>query len=321
MTFGEIRQDIYDYFGYGASPSPDVARRIDGFINESYLELMNRPSLSSLRNNIIPVTGVSGVSIAVLPPNVTKVKAMVNRTTRKPLFDLPLMQRRQADPGNSDSSSDPTHYTFLGPSPLALGISAAAELFVKSSHASDTGVQVTINGILSNGMPRRVGGTTLNGTTAVSLDSTITTWLDVLSFTLSGSALGDITLHEGSGSGSELARIPKGSTSSRYTQLQLYPAPSATVTLYADVSMSVLRLVDDADMPLIPDDYQWLITCGARMRQLSKNEAHTVYAEEKTRRKDGLAALIYEVTSTNGIQRRRREMGFSQLGPDYPAGT
>lgn len=321
MNLSDIRQELYDHFGYGDTPSPDVERRIDSYINAAYFELMTRPGLGKLRQAIIPVVGVSGSPYTVLPSNVTRIRAIVNQTTMEPLYELNLQQQRLRDPGNQDGSGDPTHYSLLGGSALATDLSAAAELFVKSSSGSDTVVKVTIDGILSNGMPRRVGGMALTGTTGVSVDSTITTWQTISRFVLDSRALGDVTLHQGSGSGTELARIPKGKTQSRYTKLKLYPYPTSAVTLSADVVLSLDKMVDPTDEPLLPEDYHWLVVCGAMMRQHTKDGNHAAYAEEKARLKEGRGALFMDVTGPNGLGKGSRSPGFSQLGPNYPAGS
>lgn len=315
-NLGQIRQELCDYFGQGTNPDEDTLRRYDQFINSVYMELLGRKGTSKLRRGVLTFSSVADDPFAVLPMVATKILTILDRTNNQELEPLSIQQIRRDDPGLSSSSSNPRGYAVINyAAPLAIEPADASELFVKSTSTDDVNVSAFLEGIITGGYTKRVSNKP-NGTTAVSLDSTITTWIGAKKFYLDGRAKGDILLMEDSGAGTELARIPQGRTTARYTKIHLHPVPTAVVTYHADVEISVDRLEGEMDEPLLHEDFQWLITSGAICRQMLKDGKHIEHGIEKKRFMDGAAAMIAKLGSEGVSPNRPRQ--FSQLGPWFP---
>ena len=120
---------------------------------------------------------------------------------------------RSRFPDPSMERGTPLYYVPLALSAVAIRPSNASEIFIKSTSALD--IQTVYWSVLTSTGEVRTGNTTLTGVTAVSLNTGITTVVQVLSFYLSQGANGTVTLHEDSGLGAELARITVGSVSAR----------------------------------------------------------------------------------------------------------
>lgn len=321
MNLGQIRQELYDFFGAGENPEPEVIRRFDQFINGTYKEIMSKKGMSRYRRGILPFSSVALDPLAVLPMVATRIITIQDRLNNQVLDPCDIQDIRFDDPGLVSSTSNPRAYAIINYA-AALGIepSAAAELFIKSTSALDTAVTAYLDGIVTGGYPKTISNV-LTGTIGVSLDPTITNWIGAKKFYLSSKARGDITLLKSSGAGTELARIPQGRTTSRYTKIQLHPVPTAVVTYYADVEVSVDNLESQMDEPLFHEDYHWLLVSGAKMKQLMKDKDATTWGIENSRYKDGIGSLILRAHAPSGVGDRIGSPRFSQLGANFPAGS
>jgi hypothetical protein len=320
MTFLEILQDSYRRLGFTASPASDVITRFKAFANETHRSILSDPDLTRLRDGNTTFASVADREEYGLTPAAIRISSITERTNQRRLVEMSLDELRALDPALT-ASGDPEAYIRLGLTAVALQPSAACELFLKSTAAGDTQVAY-VEGFTTGGFPR-ADSVTLTGVTAVSLDASITTWARVTKVYLASNAAGVVTLHEASGSGTELARIGIGQKSSRYQGLQLYPTPSQAITYYVDGQFAITDMVNDTDVPLLPDDFHDLIGLGIRVHEYEKTDdlkrLQIARQEYNSRRH----ALRYWVISSSDSARASygRGLGFSTLGGWYPRGT
>lgn len=323
MYLQDMMDELVDQFSMGPDPGQAVLRRFQRNLNTAYREILTKKGFASLRRKVLPFTSVSGSPFAVLPQAASRIVVIADRTNKLLLDECSLQEIRWDDPGLASTTSVPSIYVIENmAAPVARDPSAAAELFVKSTSALDgTGVDVTVNGVITGGYERDTHAA-MNGVTAVTIDASITTWEQIKRFRLNELASGTVTLHETSGAGTELARIPIGRSSARYTRIMLHPVPSVAVTYYADVELFVDGLASPYDEPCFNEDWHWLLPCGAMMREYQKKEKHTEYANEKGRWDKGIAGLQAFVAKKSGVSSRTdRPRRFSQLGSNFPAGS
>lgn len=324
MNLGEIEGGLYDLLGYQTTPDQLVIRRLRHYVNLTHRRILSMRGMNKLRRAIIPFTSVSGSPLVVMPQSVVHIAVIADRTNRRILDDLELQDIRQRDPGRNFASAIPDAYTIINyAAPVALDPSAAASLFAISDSASDgSGTVVYVEGTLTGGYQHRTS-IALNGLTAVNVDAATTTWEHITKFYLSSAAAGNVTLRQASGVGTELARITKGHSACRYTLLELQGIPAAAQTYYADVELRLEDMLFQSDEPLLPEDYHFLMECGAAMREYQKREKWQAYGIEASRMKDGLADLKSYVGRIGGIPHGRggRHREFSQLGWAFPAGS
>lgn len=319
MNLGQIRGELYDYFGHGENPEPEVVRRFDSFINSTYKKIMSKKGMGKQRRGVLPFSSVALDPFAVLPMVATRIITIQDRTNQQILDPLEIQDIRYDDPGLTSSAANPRGYATINfAAALAIEPSAAAELFVKSTSALDTAVTAYLDGIVTGGYPKTISNN-VTGTTGVSLDPTITSWIGAKKFYIASKARGDITLNKTTGSGTELARIPQGRTTSRYTKIQLHPVPTAVVIYHADVEVSVDNLESEMDEPLLHEDYHWLLVTGAKMMQLTKDKDYIGYGIEKKSFEDGVGSLQHRLQSPSGIGVPGRPRRWSMLGPYFPA--
>lgn len=319
MYLYELESELYQHFNFDTNPPPEVVNRFRGYINTTYKEMLGKKGMSKVRRKTLPFPSVANSPYTVLPQSASRIISIQDRTNMINLGLLDQQDFRRSDPGQVYTTSTPYKYAVANmAAAVAREPSDASELFVKSTSAADgVGVDVRLAGIITGGYQRTTHGP-MNGTTATTVDAAITSWIQITKFSLNQLAKGTVTLHEDSGAGTELARITIGRASARYTQIQLYPTPSAVVTYYADVDIHVDGLFDPMDEPVFDEDYHWVLSSGAMMREYSRKRDHVAYAEEKARFKEGVSNLqLFHQRKAADSNRQ----GYSQLGPYYQRGT
>lgn len=321
MNLGQIRMELYDYFGHGENPEPEVIRRFDQYINATYREIMSKKGMGKLRRQVLTFSSVAADPFAVLPQVATRLITIQDRVNNQVLDPISIQQIRYDDPGLTSSAANPRGYALINfAAPLAVEPSAASELFIKSTNALDNDVSVFLDGIITGGYARNISNKT-TGTVGVSLDPTITTWIGAKKLYLSSKARGDITLLKSSAAGTELARIPAGRTTARYTKIQLHPVPTAIVTYHADVELSVDALESEMDEPLLHEDFHWLLVTGSKAKQLQKDKDYPGANVLKGELRDGVGSLMHRLQAASGVGGQTTPPRFSQLGPNFQAGS
>ena len=303
MTIAEIQAQVYDDLGYTQTPDAAVIRRLLRYANDAQRELVTMRGLARLRRGILTFASVANSPFAVLPQASVRIAGITERTSQRYLKERSIQQLRAMDPGLTNVDSNPWAYVIINMiAALAVELSTADDIWVKSDSASDVGTAY-IQGTRTGGYSR-AASVTMTGVTAVALP--LTDWIDVSKLYLSTPAVGTITFHQSTGSGTEIARIPIGKQIARYTKIQLYGTPSQSLTYYADIDRHIEDFVNGGDEPYLPEDYHWLIPVGIRMREYRKREKGSEVGIEAKAWKDGVASLkayCRSVTDGGGSER------------------
>ncbi len=293
--------------------------RLVDYLNEVQREILSKPGLRRLRDDVVTFSSVSGQSGYALP-NVAKVNRIFETTNDRLLHPLTLDQYRAISPDESAVTGVASAWVWTGYQPIALHPSNASSLFVVSSSASDTAITAYVEGEITGGYPRSAS-VTLTGTTAVNVSSAISTWVRVTKFYLSAAPVGTVTLLEDSGAGTELARIQIGGTMQHYYTFRLYPQPSDAIVYTADVTLQITDLAQNTDEPRLPQDFHDLLIAGAMVKEYEKT-ADERLAVSMGRYRDRLNDLHYWLAETaSGSSFLHTERGISRLGAWFPAGT
>lgn len=297
--------------------------RVTQYIDETYREIMSKKGIGKrLRQKTVTFVTVANSPIAALPQATHRISNdIVDRLNRRVYSPMSLSDIRQRDPGQAYSTSAPFGYAVLGMSD-AVGIDPSlAVLTVVSSDTADTGTTAYVEGVTSDGQSRSAS-VTLSGTTPATLLgiglSSIATWTLITKFYITSSCKGYITLIS---SAVEIARIAPGHTYARYTRLYIYPTPTAILTLYADVELDLTPLVTTYDEPLLDEDFHWLLISGSLLKEYLRNGKFSEYDREMIRWKQGISDLRSHIQAPLGGSANARTNQWSQLGPDFPAGT
>jgi hypothetical protein len=235
--------------------------RLLDFINETHRQVLGLPGAARLRDEVTSFATVADQHTYALV-NVARPTRIFEPNNRRVLREVSRDDWRNMAPDATDITGVPDTFVWLGYSPVAKNPSNASELFVDSTSASDTTQVAYLEGEITGGYPM-TASVTLTGQTAVTLSSTITTWERITKFYLSAAPAGVVTLHEDASGGTELARIGIGRTAQPYTQIALYPTPSAVVTHYIDYQAETTDLAQSTDVPRLPVTFHDLLIYGA----------------------------------------------------------
>lgn len=317
MTFLQLKTRLARRRGKNAATLDSVTdTRLGDFLNESHRELLTEVGMSQLRDDILTFASVASQQrYALVEQGIARINRIWETTNDQTLVKRSLAWLRDQDPDPQTGVSEvwiPLGFTQVSAQP-----SDASEVFVKSTSASDTGTAY-VEGIITGGY-RRTANVTMTGTTAVSLNTAITSFIQIDKFYLSAVAVGTVTLHEDSGSGTELARIAIGDGYAKYHTILLYPTPSAVVTYYMDVTRSIADMSVNTDEPLIPEDFHDLLLDMADLKELVKGDDSRYPAVEahRVKRRMELRAWLFAGPSDGAPA---ATSGGSNLGSWYPAG-
>ena len=235
MTLGTMLSAVYEEMSYQASPAAAVTTRITRYLNEAIRSVLGEPCLQRAADSDDPYTFASVAAQAryVLPEAVARIHHFTDRTNDIKLNAMDLATYRRICPDPTVVTGTPDYYVPIGKVAVAVQPADASELFVASSAGGDTTQGAYVEGIITGGYRRSVS-TTLTGVTAVTLNASVKSFIEIEDFYLSAAATGTVTLTEDSGAGAELARITIGATRPRYYAFYLWPTPTAAVTYYVD---------------------------------------------------------------------------------------
>jgi hypothetical protein len=323
MTKAELLAILYERLNYQTSPASTVTTRLGNLLNEVQRSILRRPGIAKLRDTATGLTfaSVANQSCYGLPPVVSNVKSITDRTNDRDLEPLSVLALRKGDPG-LDATGTPYGYVPFGIRPILM-LPAATGLWVASSSASDTTQVAQVNGVRTGGIESGDAAGTLSGLTRVAIGGAgaFTDYVDVLTFTISAVGVGVITLYDAATLGNTLAVIPIGRTSQQYWLVQLYPTPDAANTYYVDGKQRAPEMDDTVDVPVLPEEFHDLLIHGALMREYLK-QSDPRYREAKMLFDEGVKALEFFLTSPPGeipVLGRPAAAGRSRLGSWYPA--
>lgn len=318
MTRSELLTQLARRLNKNESFDTATKNRLIGLLDETYREILSWPGLQRLRDDTLTFASVADQARYALPwvPKINRIYETTNDRTLQPLS---LADYRAVDPDPVSNPGVADCWVWGGYDVVATQPSDASSVFVKSTAAGDTTQTLYLEGEITDGYPRSAS-VALTGTTAVNVSSAISTWVRITKAYLSATCAGTVTLHEDSGSGTELARIAIGQTSQRYCVVFLYPTPSDVITYSADVQIGVTGLAQDGDVPRLPDDFHDLLVIGASMREYEKTDDGR-YATASAHFKERKGDLLYWLHGVGDSPLNVRGAGWSRLGPWFPAGS
>lgn len=302
------------------SMDSETQARLLEFLNETHREVLSAPGRQRLRDATLTFASVASQAEYGLA-HIARIYRIWETTNDREIYPITLSQYRMRYPDPASYTGDPDCYVWTGYSPVALQPSDPSRLFLKSTAAGDTQTAY-VEGIVTGGQPRSVS-IALTGVTAVDVASSITTWERVTKVYLATAAAGTVTLHEDSGSGTELARIGIGQTDQSYQRLLLSPTPADAITYSVDVQLEVSDLAQDTDEPRLPLDFHDLLVHGARMKEYEKlnDERYGAAAKDYQMRSAQLDLYLHETGASTKRLHVTAEAGLSRLGPWFPAGS
>ena len=290
MTFLQAQQQLARRLNKTAGTLvADTATRFKERLNDRHRELLRMPGMGSLRWGNIPVASVASQQGYAVPTHgIARIDRGYDTSNRIKLTRKDLAWFREVDP--NPSTGQPEYLIETGNVQVHTQPSDASEVFIKSTSASDTTQTAYVEGFITGGY-RRTASVTLTGATAVSLNTAITNWILIDKCYLSAAGAGIITLHEDSGSGTELSRIAIGDTWGSFLSFLLYPTPSAVVTYRLDITRTIPTLSNDTDEFWIHEDFHDVVVDGAQMDELVKSDDRSRYELVKERWSEGRRQL------------------------------
>lgn len=298
MTFLQLKQRLARRRGSNDTTIPTAtANRYADVLNETHRALLRMPGMDSLRYGLVSFSSVAGQPQYALPvQGIARVNRIVETTNQRKLELRTLAWLRSHDPAPTANQGTPWAWIPVGYVEVHTQPSDASEIFAKSTSAADTTQTIYLEGYVTGGY-YRTASVTLTGTTAVSLASSITNFVQLTKCYLSAACAGIVTLQEDSGAGTELCRIAIGDTRAQFYSLMLENCPAAAITYYADVLRSIPDMSNDTDEPLLPDDFHDLLIDGAELRELRKQDDPTRWRLVKDAYETGVRDLKSFVTN------------------------
>lgn len=315
MTLTTLLAELYRRCDFTTSPPTAITTRLTAFLNTTQRQILTAPGLDQFRNDTITFASVAAQALYGLPPVITRVDAITDRTTMLRLEATSLDQLRTDDPGLVMSGT-PDSYILRGLQQVAVQPLVATGLWVVSTSASDT-QNVFIETVRTGGYPFVSAAVAITGVTRKSL-SVFTDHVEVTKFYVSTAAVGAISIYDSATVGVELARIPVGGTFARYQGIQLYPTPAGAITYYVDYVRDIPDMTNATDEPLLPPDFHYLLVEGALLKEWTKVD-DTRRAAAQADYKKGLSDLRYFVTCPpDYMPQRGQASGRSRFGAWFP---
>lgn len=322
MTLTAMLADLYRRFGYQSSPATEVTTRLTAFLNETQREITMEPGFKSLLRTTITFDSVASTPEYLLPGNIAEILSIRDTANRRTLDRISEAEYRRR-------IADPSANTGLAWAYAPIGLTTAppsrpsdpSQIFAVSSSAGDT--QLLHYEVVQADGNVTTGSVTMNGVTAVSLSSSLTTIVEIADIYLATAAVGVVTILEDSGVGTALGSIKIGQTRQYRWRVALVPTPSSAFTYTVDAERNVTDLAVAADQPQMPERFHYVLVSGARMKEYEfKNDteryimARGEYQSHLGQMRAFLASGPNEVIVPGG-----KPTGISQLGGYYPADT
>ena len=321
MTFAELLIECYDECNYKSTPAPDIAVRFKRWVNRGLALILSDPGRTKLRNvKGLPFLTEAGVPDYGLPLAMERIDRMYTLDNPRNLILRDDSWVRATDPSETSEGTPHVHVDH-GLKPV-FRRPRNTGLWLESSNAGDAG-QVTIVGVRTAGDRTIPLVSTLAGITRVDA-APLSTFADVLSFTLQTAAAGTVSLFDDAIGGHLLSRIQIGDVSARWQVHRLWPTPSSPETVYIDGQAAIVPLINETDSPMLPESYQDLPALYAQMRHWKKQgdaKRVALCQVEWDTRIGKLNAYLDYPADWRGMSGRTFEddARWNNLGGDYPA--
>lgn len=320
MTLRDLERSVYRRLNKNASvANAETQQRIRGFINERQRDIL--VDYPQLRDTTLSFDSVASTQAYALPEQgIARINRIWETTNDQFLEQQSMTWFRRAVPDPQTG----TPWAWVPDSGVQVHTqpSNASEVFVDSTSASDVN-RCFVEGLITGGH-RRTVEVTMTGVTAVSIATSITSWIQIDKFYLSEAAVGTVTLHEDASGGTELSRIAIGDTYAKYLSFLLYPTPSAVVAYTADVSRGIFDMVNPLDEPLLPQDFHLMLAVGARLDEYEHTDdgRRRIAEVEWDRWTKKLTSWIVAHPSVRiDLNAEGGGSGASRLGGMFPAGS
>lgn len=311
MTLADLETDVYSRTNKNLTADAVTKARIDRFLNQRMRRILTDVGIGELREAVFTFASVAGQQMYALPQAIAKVHRIWDPATRRRLLLVPLETIRDIV---QTASSIPMGWAPYGYAEVAVQPSDASAIYAKSTSAGD--VQTLYLDVMLSTGERRTISQVLTGVSALQV-GTLSTITVIERIYVNTVAIGTITILEDSGVGTELARITIGKTAPRYQAILLDCPAAAAVTYSVDASWQIEDMAQAGDVPPIPEDFHWLIACGARMDEYEKTDDDR-YTKAMADWNRGLVALKWFLAQQS--VNRQSYQTPSNLGAYYPAG-
>lgn len=281
MTFGQMKTAVYDELNLSVIAAPTIEARIGRWLNEGHRKILRNPSMSGLRQvNGYTFTSEASRGSYGLPMAFERIDAIVQQSNNVRLANRTRDWYRSVDPGDNATG---TPYVWIDDGLIPVSRQPATTgVWAVSSSASDATQSVSIVGVTTDGDLNAEASATLTGTSRVAIGA-LTTYMHIEKLQLSSTAVGTISIYDAASSGNLLARIPIGRTGIQCYGIHLWPTPSAALDYKIDGQLRIYDLVNDTDVPMLPESYHDMLPVYARMKQYgSKDGDAERYLIEKT---------------------------------------
>lgn len=319
MTFAEILADLYRRLDYQTSPATAVTTRLKAFINETQREIVAEPGMERLLDTRLTFASVADQPEYGLPASLARIHSMRDISNAITLQPMSLARYRTSVPDPSRVTGVAEYYVLIGIGVQSIRPSNPSSIFAKSTSAAD--LQTLFWEVILDGGIPGIGSVTLTGATAVNIGAGSTV-IELTDLYLSSAAVGTITIHEDSGSGTQLAVINPGSLRPQSTRIALVPTPSDVRTYTIDGERELADMVQDTDQPVLPPRHHRLLAIGSRMKEYEFRgdlERRAVAESEYQRAIGNVRLEISPFASEGVIVPGGRRVGWSNLGPSFPA--
>ena len=226
-----------------------------------------------------------------LDEEVDRIAILRDITSPRKLIYLPdpLFYKYVPNPENIGSGTSGV-YRLWEETGFSTQNTSAEKLTVVSSSTSDTSTfTVVIVGRESTNNLQVAEVVTLNGTTAVTTSTTFAIG-GLLQVSKSAVTTGTITI-AGNTSATTFSKVAPAEIAPRFKRLSLYPIPSAVITLYLEYYERLRLLTNDADVPQMDHQWNWLLREGALAKTWEYKQNETAATRHYAIYRDGLKRL------------------------------
>jgi len=329
MTLRELEDDtLVRVVQDPQKTTSDARTRIRAYLNDWHRRILSQPGLERLRDDVITFPTVAATPRYALPLQIAKILRIYEPTTNR----IRLVERSLDWLRNMPSTTSgvpeawiPLGYTAVAKQP-STGTAAGTALWIKSSDNNDTTQKIYVEGAQTGASSGDWFGlnANLNGTTSVQL-GTIADALVVNKFYLDAACQGAVSLMTLPSGGVTLATIPSGQVRAYYFTIIMWPTPASVYTMNVDYTRAISQMAQPTDTPLLPDDFHYLLGCGARANEYEFKKDFTGQAACLRDLQQGMQRLMDFVCNNDDYivvpGQQPRGTRFSNVGSWFPAGT
>ena len=314
-----LERFVYDDFGYASSPAAAISTRIRGYLNDRHRRLLTLPGTEICRRETGPsVTLVANQAIYALDMPIQKVLSIRDTTNDQRLVQRDLDWYRRVDPDPQSGTQEYWIPMRWGPALRDIG---GTGLWVASSSASDTDVNVSVETIDTNGSVTTVTANT-DGVTRVAIGAA-TNHQRLLRFNADAAAVGVLSLFDAAAAGNTVSKILLGRTQAQFLEIALWPTPAAADTIVVDYVHYIRDFTVAYDEPQLPTDFHYLVALGAKIDEANKKDDKARVQQWMGEWETGKRLLINFLNNhaeTIIVPGELDDTGRSNLGAAFPAG-